>query len=58
METKICRSCGMPMRQPNIFRLSFGYQIAKISHFVSFLPGLVAKTISAFLPGVLLPRNF
>jgi hypothetical protein len=30
--------------------------VAQISHFVSFLPGLVSKIISAFLSDVFLPR--
>lgn len=36
----------------------FVHLIAQTTPFVSFLPGLVAKKISAFLLHVLLPRNF
>jgi hypothetical protein len=43
----------LPRERPS--RLTF---VAKISHFVSFLPSLVAKKMSAFLSGVLLPCNF
>jgi hypothetical protein len=49
-------SPSAPRKQ--ILSCRFGHLVAKISHSVSFLPGLVSKTISAFLPGVLLPHNF
>jgi hypothetical protein len=47
-----------PCRESGLYFVEFVHQIAQTIHFVSFLPRLVSKKISACLLRVLLSRNF